>query len=256
MRLAGKAALITGAAQGIGRATAQRFLEEGAQVMIADLPTSEGAQTAVALGCAFTVLDVGDRSQWQAAWAAAEAAFGGLDILVNNAASARLKPLETTSEEDWRSTHRVSEDSVFFGLQLAAERLRAPGVVVNVGSIVGGVIGGAGNFAYSAAKGAVRAMSRSAAVHFGASRRGIRVNTVLPGTTRTAAVERMIAHFAKAEPGTDAFEAAADKWTAKVALKRLARPEEIANAILFLASEEASFITGAELIVDGGETCW
>lgn len=256
MRLAGKAALITGAGQGIGRATAQRFLEEGAQVMIADLAASAGADTAQTLGCAFAPLDVGEAAQWRAAWEAAEAAFGGLDILINNAAFATLKPLEATSEEEWRATHRISEDGVFHGLQLAAERLRSPGAVVNVGSIVGGIVGGAGNFAYSAAKGAVRAMSRSAAVHFGATRRGIRVNTVLPGTTRTAAVERMIAHFAKTEPGTQAFEAAVDKWAAKVALKRLASPREVANAILFLASEEASFITGAELVVDGGETCW
>jgi NAD(P)-dependent dehydrogenase (short-subunit alcohol dehydrogenase family) len=256
MRLAGKAALITGAGQGIGRATAQRFVQEGAQVLIADLPTSEGALTAQTLGCAFAPLDVGAPAQWEAAWADGEAAFGGLDILVNNAAFAKLKPIEATSEEDWRATHRISEDGVFFGLKLAAEKLRSPGAVVNVGSIVGGVVAGAGNFAYSAAKGAVRAMSRSAAVHFGATRRGIRVNTVLPGTTRTAAVERMIAHFSKAEPGSEAFEAAAEKWAAKVPLKRLASPEEIANAILFLASDEASFITGAELIVDGGETCW
>jgi NAD(P)-dependent dehydrogenase (short-subunit alcohol dehydrogenase family) len=254
-RLAGKRAFVTGAAAGIGRATAARFRAEGAAVVIADVNAETGAAAAEDLAGAFVRLDVGDWQNWQTAWEAAAAA-GPVHILVNNAAAARLRPVEDTSEEDWRLTHRVSEDGVFFGLKIAADRLAPGGAVVNVGSIVGGVVSGAGNFAYSAAKGAVRAMSRSAAVHFAVTRRNIRVNTVLPGATRTEAVERMIAHFFKIEPGAEGFEAAAERWASKTPMKRLARPEEIANAILFLASDEASFITGAELIVDGGETAW
>jgi NAD(P)-dependent dehydrogenase (short-subunit alcohol dehydrogenase family) len=233
-------------------------LAQGARVAICDIDQASGEAAAHRLGAAahYVAHDVGDEASWLAMWERIEQRVGTVSVLVNNAAAARLKPIETTTLEDWRDTHRVSSDGVFFGLKCAGARLADGGAVVNVGSIVGGVVAGAGNFAYSAAKGAVRAMSRSAAVHFGLAGRGVRVNTVLPGTTRTAAVERMIAHFAKAEPGSAAFDAAAAKWASKIPLKRLARPEEVAAAIVFLASDDANFITGAELVVDGGETCW
>lgn len=253
-RLEGKVAIITGGGGGIGRATVKRFAEEGAFVVCAEIDEAEGLKTvqeAASDKVIFLKLDAGDETSWNSVIAETLARFGSLQILVNNAAHRSPVTIEQTTLEIWRANQRVTSEGVFLGTKLAAEVITGKGSIVNLSSI-GAFVGLPSSFPYSAAKGAVRALSRSAALHFAQQGRDIRVNVIAPGATFTEAVARQTRQIAVRDNTTP--EAVLAYLTADVPMKRMADPVELANAILFLASDEASFITGAELMVDGGGT--
>jgi 3alpha(or 20beta)-hydroxysteroid dehydrogenase len=238
-RLQDKVALVTGAASGIGEATARLFVAEGARVIIADKNEATGATVAQSLGDAarFAALDVTSPQSWRAAVRQARDAFGKLDILVNCAGYYARHTMLDTSEDDFERHIAVNQRGVLFGMQAAAEAMGAGGAIINIASTVG-LRGGPNELSYRTTKWAVRGLTRSAAHDLAAA--GIRVNAVLPGPVDTP----MMAH--------GQTETARQAITERTLMKRLGRPREIANAVLFLASDEASFMTGAEVPVDGG----
>jgi NAD(P)-dependent dehydrogenase (short-subunit alcohol dehydrogenase family) len=243
MRLGGKVALITGAAGGMGQSEATLFAKEGARVVVADVLETEGRQVADSLGGAgrFVRLDVTSEAGWQEAVAATLAAFGRLDVLVNNAGISGTFDPDTLSTSAWDRLMDVNAKGVFLGMKHAIPVMEkaGAGAIVNISS-VSGFVGQKGiHMAYNASKGAVRLMTKSAAVQY--ARRGIRVNSVHPGV-----MPAMRTSKATADP---AFR---ERMLAGVPMRRAGRPEEVAYAVLFLASDEASYITGTELVVDGG----
>ena len=243
MRLDGKVALITGGASGMGRSEAQLFAKEGARVIVADVLEAEGRQVADSLAGAgrFVRLDVTSEPAWQEAVAATLSSFGKLDVLVNNAGISGTFDPDTLSTAAWDRLMDVNAKGVFLGMKHAIpvmERAGA-GAIVNISS-VSGFVGQKGiHMAYNASKGAVRLMTKSAAVQY--ARAGIRVNSVHPGV-----LPAMRSSKATADP---VFR---QKMLAGVPMGREGRVEEVAYAVLFLASDEASYITGTELVVDGG----
>jgi NAD(P)-dependent dehydrogenase (short-subunit alcohol dehydrogenase family) len=256
-RLHNKVAIVTGGGGGIGRATVERFAEEGAAIVVADLDEASGAAAATAaraLGAraTFLRLDAGDEASWNEVISRTLALYGALHIVVNNAAHRTPLTIDDTDSEVWDANQRVTARGVFLGTKLGAEAMQQGGSIVNVASIAA-FVGLPESFSYSAAKGAVRALSRSAAVHYARQKRGIRVNVVAPGSTRTEAVQRQFERLA-AERGDTAAAGLVAEMLRNVPLARMAEPREIADAIVFLASDEASYITGAELLVDGGLT--
>jgi NAD(P)-dependent dehydrogenase (short-subunit alcohol dehydrogenase family) len=246
MRLAAKVALITGGASGMGQSEAMIFAREGARVVIGDLLDVEGRQVAdkIAGGggqARFVKLDVTHEADWQKAVETAVAAFGKLDILVNNAGISGTFDPDTMSTTAWDALMNVNAKGVFLGMKHAIPRMRdgGGGAIVNISSISGFVGQTMLHMAYNASKGAVRIMTKSAAVQY--AKDGIRVNSVHPGV-----MPPMRTSKASADP----------EWRMKmlraVPMQREGRVEEVAHAVLFLASDEASYITGTELVVDGG----
>jgi 3alpha(or 20beta)-hydroxysteroid dehydrogenase len=248
MQLKDKVALITGAARGIGAATARRFVEEGARVVVADRRAEEGQATVEALnalvpGAArFQALDIVDEAAWTGAVAQAEDAFGRLDVLVNNAGIIRVAPIQELSVETFRQVVDVNLVGTFIGMKAAVPALTRAGggAIVNFSSVQG-LEGRQGFLAYSASKFGVRALTKTAAIELGPL--GIRVNTVIPGPTRTRMTER--------KGWTDADY---DRAYGKYPLGRMAQPDEMAEMVVFLASERASYCTGGDFVVDGGLT--
>jgi NAD(P)-dependent dehydrogenase (short-subunit alcohol dehydrogenase family) len=243
-RLEGKVALITGASRGMGECEARIFAAEGAAVTLADVLVEEGEQVAEAIradggSAQFVALDVTDPAAWADAVAATESAFGRLNVLVNNAGILRGTSLLDTDLETWQRVVDVNQTGVFLGLQHAVPALRRAGggSIVNIASIAA-LIGLPNAAAYQATKGAVRALSRSAAVELAPY--GIRVNSVYPGRIET--------------PMTESNKDRQDLILSRSLLGRTAKPEEVAWGVLYLASDEASFVTGAELVIDGGFT--
>jgi 3(or 17)beta-hydroxysteroid dehydrogenase len=249
-RLAGKVALVTGAASGLGRAIAERFAGEGARVMIADVDADGGARVAAALGAAARAVrhDVTSEADWAATLEATHAAFGRLDVLVNNAGVATIGDVERTTLAEWRRVHAVNLDGVFLGCKHAIPRLRASGggAIINMSSIAG-IIGVHNLAAYCSSKGAVRLLTKSVALR--CARRGdnIRCNSIHPVYAETPMVQGMLASAPDPAGQRAALEAL-------VPLGRLAQPQDIADMALFLASDEARMVTGAEFVVDGGLT--
>jgi NAD(P)-dependent dehydrogenase (short-subunit alcohol dehydrogenase family) len=243
MRLEGKVALISGGASGMGRSEAVIFAKEGAKVVVADVLEAEGPQVADGLGGAgrFVSLDVTSEAAWQEAIAATLSHFGKLDVLVNNAGISGTFDPDTLSTSAWDRLMDVNAKGVFLGMKHAIPVMEKAGggAIVNISS-VSGFVGQKGiHMAYNASKGAVRLMTKSAAVQY--ARSGIRVNSVHPGV-----LPAMRSSKATADP---AFR---EKMLAGVPMRREGRVEEVAYAVLFLASDEASYITGTELVVDGG----
>jgi NAD(P)-dependent dehydrogenase (short-subunit alcohol dehydrogenase family) len=243
MRLAGKVAMVTGGASGMGRSEATIFAREGARVVVADLLEAEGKEVAKAIGDAarFVKLDVTAEAEWQAAIAYAEREFGKLDILVNNAGISGTYQADLTNTEAWDRVMDINAKGVFLGMKHAVPAMQRAGggAIVNISSISGFAGQQGVHMAYNASKGAVRIMTKTAAVQWAAD--NIRVNSVHPGF-----MPAMRTSVGSANP----------EWRAKVLravpMKREGRVEEVAHAVLFLASDEASYITGTELVVDGG----
>ena len=246
MRLAGKVALVSGAASGMGQSEATIFAREGAKVVVADILEMEGKQVAekIAAGggqARFVRLDVTSEAEWDAAVKAAVGAFGKLDVLVNNAGISGTYDTDMLSSAAWDKVMAVNAKGVFLGMKAAIPLMKKAGggAIVNISSISGFVGQDGVHMAYNASKGAVRIMTKTAAVQCAGD--GIRVNSVHPGF-----MPPMRTSKTSADP----------TWRAKmlgaVPMKREGRVEEVAHAVLFLASDEASYITGTELVVDGG----
>jgi NAD(P)-dependent dehydrogenase (short-subunit alcohol dehydrogenase family) len=245
-RLAGKVALITGAASGIGRATAALFHEQGARVAATD--RNEPGLKALGADADLTLRqDVTDEARWRAVVDAVVAAFGRLDILVNSAGVAVLGNIETTTLEDWRRVNAINAEGTFLGCREAVRAMKERGgSIVNLSSVAG-IIGDASSLAYCASKAAVRLLTKSAALHCARAGYNIRVNSVHPSFAETPMVLEGIARARDPERIRAGLMRAAP-------MGRMGKAEEVANTILFLASDESSFTTGAEFMVDGGLT--
>jgi len=253
-RVAGKIALMTGGASGLAKASAEMFVAEGGQVMIADINEDGGRAVAASLGDAgaFTHLDVTDEDSWIAALAATKEHFGGLHVLLNSAGIGWTQPVTEIALEDWRRVHAIDLDGVFLGckhgIPLIAETLAAgvgspKGSIVNISSIAGN-IAGHNMAAYNSAKAAVRHLSKSVALHCCRQGYEIRCNSVHPTFVDTPILDKHREKFGAEE--------AMRKLARQVPIGRVGEPKEIAYAILFLAADESSYTTGSELLVDGG----
>jgi len=251
----GKVALITGAASGLGKTTAELFVEEGGRVVVADINAGAGQAVADSLSCqaAFALLDVTDEMQWVAALAYARETFGGLHVLVQSAGIGWIQPVTETALEDWRRVHAIDLDGVFLGCKhgvtaiaetlAGSETTSHTGSIVNISSIAG-VIAGHNMAAYNSAKAGVRHLSKSVALHCARQGLAIRCNSVHPTFIDTPILDDVV-------PGVEREQALA-KLGRQVPMGRVGAPREVANAILFLASDESSYTTGSELFVDGG----
>jgi len=240
-RLAGKVALITGAASGIGRATAALFHAEGAKVAATDR-NEAGLKTLGPDADLALAQDVTDEARWREVVDAVVAAFGRLDILVNSAGIGVLGNIETATLADWRKVNAVNVEGTFLGCREAVRAMKETGggSIVNLSSVAG-IIGDASSAAYCASKGAVRMLTKSAALHCARAGYGIRVNSVHPGVIETPMLQHNPAAFNEA-------------MVRATPIKRIGQPDDIARMVLYLASDAASFITGAEFAVDGGST--
>jgi NAD(P)-dependent dehydrogenase (short-subunit alcohol dehydrogenase family) len=251
-RLSGKKVFITGAAQGLGAATAARLAAEGAVVSIADINVAVAETVAAALNAAHGPaaafafpLDVTKEEQWIYALEEADAAMGGISVLVNNAGVSRGGDIEHLSLDDWKLVMSVNVDSVFLGTKHALKYLRQnqPGAIVNISSIAG-LIAAHNTPAYNASKAAVWLLSKGIALHCARQGLDIRSNSVHPTYIDTPMLDPLRQMF-----GKDEAEA---KLGRQVPLGHIGQPDDVANAVLYLASDESKFVTGAELKVDGG----
>ncbi|MCE2576622.1 SDR family oxidoreductase [Komagataeibacter sp. FNDCR2] len=252
-RVSGKVALVTGAALGIGKATALLLAREGAKVVVADLKEKEGQAIVAEIESAggeamFVSLNVTAEADWEKAMAAITGRFGRLDIAVNNAGILYNGSVETTSLADWRRVQSVNLDGVFLGTRYAVEAMKphGGGSIINLSSIEG-LIGDPALAAYNASKGGVRLFTKSAALHCARSGYKIRVNSIHPGYIWTPMVQGFTAE-------TPDQVAARQKLIDLHPLGHLGEPDDIAYGIVFLASDESKFMTGSELVIDGGYT--
>lgn len=255
-RLSGKIVLVTGAAQGIGAAIGTLMSKEAATVVASDL-TAESAQAGVLDAHHVIALDVSQPSAWQAAAEEVERRYGRLDVLVNNAGVATGQALEQCTLEDWRLHMTVNAEGAFLGiktflplLKLGGKRRPAGASVVNIASVAS-LIGVPNQAAYNSSKAAVRQLSRSLAIEFAAHGFNIRVNAIHPGIVRTPL---MLGALEKWRAAGNVKEATEEAAAAIVPMKRIAMPEDIGYGAVYLASDEAAYITGAELTIDGGWT--
>lgn len=244
-RLAGKVALITGAARGQGAATARRFVAAGARVVLADVANEDGKRLADELGEAsiFQHLDVGAEDDWAAAVERVLDEFGSIHVLVNNAGILHFSQLDETTLADYERVIRINQVGTFLGMRSVVEPMSAAGggSIINVSSVEG-LAGMPFLVAYTASKFAIRGMTKVAALELGA--RGIRVNSLHPGMIDTKMVQ----------DAAGGVEVDLSRVGRKVALGRLGDPDEIASLALFLACDDSSYCTGAEFVADGGAT--
>lgn len=245
-RLAGKVALITGAARGMGAAEARLFVDEGARVVVTDVLEEAGRATAEAISadgsrCVFVRHDVTSEDGWKAAVDATLAAFGRVDVLVNNAGIFEQGSIMDTTLDDYMRTIRINQVGVFLGMKAVAGHMvqRGSGSIINISSVAG-MSGTPGFLAYGASKWAVRGMTRGVAKELAAT--GVRVNSIHPGIIDTP----MLQTFAEAGEGVR------EAVRMRIPVGREAEPEEVARLALYLASDESSYSTGSEFVVDGG----
>jgi NAD(P)-dependent dehydrogenase (short-subunit alcohol dehydrogenase family) len=246
MRLENKVAFISGGARGMGAAEAQLFAREGAKVVIGDVLDEDGRKTEAAINdlggeCLFVHLDVTSEDSWTAAIAETVSRFGKLDILVNNAGVVSRVPLEELEVNEWDRVMNINAKGVFLGTKTAIPEMRKAGggSIVNISSI-SGIAGQAYVSAvYNASKGAVRIFTKSTAIQYAPE--GIRANSVHPGP-----IDTPMTSFRKGDTQAEA------ESIARVPLGRTGEPDDVAYGVLYLASDEASFVTGSELVIDGG----
>ena len=247
MRLENKVALISGGARGMGAVEAKMFVQEGAKVVIGDVLDEDGKQTESEINetggeCVFVHLDVTAETAWQDAVAAAVDRFGKLDILVNNAGIARINNVEDTTSDEWDLVMDINAKGVFLGTKAAIPEIRKAGggSIVNISSIAG--LTGGRTSSYAASKGAVRLLTKSSAIQYAGE--GIRCNSVHPGVIETPMTTSIMLNTQEGR----------DLNASRHPLGRVGQPEDIAYGVLFLASDESSFMTGSELVIDGGLT--
>jgi len=247
MRLENKVALISGGARGMGAVEAKLFAEEGAKVIIGDMLEEEGRKVEAKINeaggeCVFVSLDVSSEEAWQNAVNEAVSRYGKLDILVNNAGIYRAHNVEETTSDEWDQVMDINAKGVFLGTKHAIPAMRdaGGGSIVNISSVAG-LVGSRATSAYNASKGAVRLLTKSTAIQYAAD--GIRANSVHPGTIETPMTEGFLADPSMRQDRMD-----------RTPIGRLGKPEDVAYGALFLASDEASFMTGSELVIDGGRT--
>lgn len=251
-RVAGKKAVVTGAAQGLGEAIASLLAQEGAQVFCTDLNAAGAKATADAINARFpgrafySAHDVSSEPDWQRIVAAADAAMGGISVLVNNAGIGSLGNVEAESLEMFKKVQAVDVDSVFLGCKYALPIMRShqPGSIINISSIAG-LIAAHNYAAYNAAKAGVWMLSKSVALHCARTAPGIRSNSVHPTFIKTPILDGMAAMMG-------GQEAAYAKLAKQVPLGRLGEAKDVAYLVLYLASDESGFVTGAEFKIDGG----
>lgn len=256
----GKVALVTGAARGLGAETAKRLVAAGARVMLTDVLDEQGRDTADALGADahFIRHDVTSEVEWTAAVAETVKRFGGLDVLVNNAGIYFNRPIADITLDDWRRMMAINVDGVFLGCKAAlpalrerAGKWRGGGSIVNLSSVAG-LIGAAGGSAYHASKGAVRLLTKSIALEGAEGEAKVRCNSIHPAVIDTNMGRDLVGQFS-ANLGISGNEAT-EMVTMLHPLGRLGMPADVANAAVFLASDDSSFMTGAEVVIDGGLT--
>ena len=246
MRLENKVALISGGARGQGEVEAKLFAREGAKVVIGDILEDDGRRVEAEINelggeCAFVNLDVTQEADWERAVATAVARFGKLDVLVNNAGIFKLGKVEETTPELWDEIMDVNSKGVFLGTKCAIPEMRnaGGGSIINISSVAG-LIGTQYSAAYGASKGAVRLFTKSTATAY--AREGIRANSIHPGVIETPMTT----------PNLLSDDDARQRSIARHPLGRIGQPEDVAYGVLFLASDESSFMTGSELVIDGG----
>lgn len=238
-RLEGKIAIITGAAQGMGASHARRFVDEGAKVVLTDLSEEKGQAFAKELGesALFVKQDVTSAEDWTTVVDETESTFGPVNILVNNAGITMAKSILEMTEEEYHRIVNINQVSVFLGMKSVIPSMQktSSGSIVNVSSL-NGLVGGA--IGYTDTKFAVRGMTKAAALE--CSQYNIRVNSVHPGVIATPMVVQ------------EDTKAAVEEFSKQIPLQRVAQPEEVSNLVLYLASDESSYSTGSEFVIDGG----
>ena len=247
-RIEGKTALVTGAASGIGLQTSIRLAEEGARVMMTDINLMEGLQQAEKLGAnaTFLKLDITEEEEWISVLNETVKRFDRLDILVNSAGMVLIADVEQITLEDWRKVHAVNLDGTFLGCKHGVRVMKefGAGSIINLSS-VSGMIGGFNLAAYNSSKGAVRMLTKSVALHCARAGYGIRCNSIHPTFIETPMLESMI----RDSPDP---EKARQTLVRQVPLRRIGKPDDVANMIVYLASDESTFVTGTEMVIDGG----
>lgn len=257
-RLDGKVGIITGAASGIGAATAVLFAQEGCMVVAADIDVEHGERVSGLIKgkggtCEFIEHDAADEDSWRKLVAEIMNRYGKLDILVNSAGIGFSKAIVDMSYDEWQRVLKVNLDSVFLGLKHCVAAIRkngSGGAIVNVSSAAG-IVAVPGASAYCTSKAGMLFLAKSAALESAAAKDGIRINSVLPGSVDTPIWKKSNwwREFSQSHGGDDK---AMEFMAGGLPLKRMAKPEEIASGILYLVSEESTYVTGTELVIDGG----